>query len=246
MICQNFNILITQKVDLKFKLINNEGVVVKENESGYILEVKENGYLTLELEEELKNKILFLNILGLKENSCSIDNINMKINNISNVLTCRTWIYDNKNNDFHYVFAEENLKQFNIELNKGTYNIDGIETYLLDYDEIKDLKNNFEEFDIKKLGNNQIKGNIKLDESSYLITSIPYDEGFTVKVNGEIKDYEMVNKGFLGLYLEKGNYEIEFIYNSPWLKEGKIITIVGFTLFIGIVYIDYKKRKVNN
>ena len=233
----------TKEIDLKFNLIKNDGVIVSKTKDGYVLEVKDKGYLTLMLDNELKNKILFLNILGLKENSCNIDNISMKINNVENILTCKSWIYGNKNNTFHYVFAEDNLRQFNVELNKGVYNITDIETYILDYDEIKNIKNSFIEFKIHELSNNKIKGYIDLSEDSYLITSIPYDNGFTVKVNNQTRDIEMVNKGFVGLYLEKGNYEIEFIYNSPWLKEGKFVSAIGLGLLIIVLFVDYKKRK---
>lgn len=230
------------KVDLKYELINSDGVVIKENEEGFILEVEDTGFIKLKLDEIINNKILFINIDGLKQNSCSYDNISMKINNVTNILTCKSWIYPNKNNTFRYVISDNNIEELNIELSKGTYNINNINTYILDYNKIKDIKDDFDLFNITKLNDNIIKGNINVRNNSYFVTSIPYDKGFTVKVDNKIIEYEMVNNAFVGFPISNGQHNIEIIYNAPWYNIGKIISIIGFGLFGIIIFLDYKRK----
>ena len=51
----------------------------------------------------------------------------------------------------------------------------------------------------------------------------------------------MINKGFIGVPIDKGEYKVEISYNSPWLKEGKIITSLGIILFV-IVFSNEKDK----
>ena len=54
--------------------------------------------------------------------------------------------------------------------------------------------------------------------------------------------YENINNGFLGIYLEKGNYDVEITYKSPWLNIGKLLSFIGIISFITIVLIERKNK----
>ena len=159
---------------------------------------------------------------------------------MNNLMTCNSWIYPNKNEIFHYVISDETLDTLNIEIGKGTYNISKIETYILDYDNINPK---YKSVNIESFSNDLIKGNIEIDEDGYLVTSIPYDEGFTIKVNDKVVDYEIVNTAFLGFKINKGKNNIEITYNTPWLKEGKLISIISLAIFVILLLIDKFKTE---
>ena len=53
----------------------------------------------------------------------------------------------------------------------------------------------------------------------------------------------MINKAFLGIKLKPGNYNIEIIYKSPLLKEGKYMSIIGLLILISIYIYDRKQEK---
>ena len=197
------------------------------------------------LDKELNNKFLFININGLKENRCGIaDNISMTINNVENILTCKTWPYPNKNNNFKFVISDKNINTLNIELTKGTYNIKDIEMYTLDYDNIKERKKDLTNFNLTSFDNDVIKGTINITEdNSYLVTSIPYDKGYTIKVDGGVVEYKNINKGFIGLPISKGNHNVEISYKAPYLNVGISLSIVGFLTFVVIIVIDKKQNK---
>ena len=166
----------------------------------------------------------------------------MTINDVSNILTCKTWPYDNKNNTFKFVISEDNLDKLTINLTKGTYKITNISTFVLDYEDFKNWKEDIKPFNITSFNSSLIKGNINIDNSSYLVTSIPYDKGFKVVVNNKEVSYENINNGFLGIYLEKGNYDVEITYKSPWLNIGKLLSFIGIISFITIVLIERKNK----
>ena len=242
----NKNNTTINKDNIEYQITSNDGVVIEKDENNdYVLKVKDKGHLVVTLNKELNNTFLFININGLKENKCSVgDNISMTINNVKNILTCKTWTYANKNNDFKFVISDKNIHTLNIELTKGTYNIKSIETYTLDYDNIKERKNDLTSFNLTKFENDTIKGTINITEdNSYLVTSIPYDKGYTIKVDNEVVEYKNINKGFIGLPINKGNHNIEISYKTPFLNIGIALSIIGFITFAVIIVIDKRNKR---
>ena len=81
---------------------------------------------------------------------------------------------------------------------------------------------------------NVIAGTVDAKEEGYLITSIPYDKNFEVYVDGKIVGNEKVNTAFLGIPLEKGTHKLRIVYHAPGVKVGKMLSIFGILLWIGI------------
>lgn len=236
-----------KEVNLNYQLVMNEGVTIEKNNNQYVLKVPNTGHLKIKLNEPLNKKLLFIDLYGLKENSCSIDNIKMTINNVSNVLTCRTWTYKNKNNTFHFLINDQFIEYLDIELTKGTYNISDIKTYLLDYDTLLNINQTKIAMNIDEITDNTISGNIYMNSDGYLVTTIPYDEGFEVFVDGTIQDVIKVNTAFIGAKLTKGNHNITIKYHCPWLKTGLFISLISLIIFLTIVIkeISSSKRRKN-
>ena len=81
--------------------------------------------------------------------------------------------------------------------------------------------------------NDHISADITIDDhEKYVFTSIPYDKGWTVKVNGKQIDYEKVQLGFIGFKLDEGTYHIEFDYHIPLLKEGMMVSVGSLIILI--------------
>ena len=74
-----------------------------------------------------------------------------------------------------------------------------------------------------------------------LITSIPFDENFTIYIDGKKTIPEKVNTSFLGVNVENGIHDIEMIYHSPGLKTGKMVSVFGLLL-----YFFYRKLQLGN
>jgi uncharacterized membrane protein YfhO len=168
------------------------------------------------------------------------------INNIKNVVSCNDWKYYNKNNTFHYVVDNYSINNgLDIAVYNGDYIITNIKVYKLNYDKVVDYIGNFKKIsltrDAKSL--NIFTGKVELDESDIIYLQMPYDKGYSIKVNNKIVDYENVSNGMIGFYAEKGNNVITIEYNAPLLKISKIITI--FSIFGLIIYV-LKQKKVKS
>ena len=74
-----------------------------------------------------------------------------------------------------------------------------------------------------------------------MFTSIPYDKGFTVKVDGEKVKYTALNDTFIIFDLAKGHHDIKISYTPYGFWIGLPISILSFLLVI--VYMLYEKGR---
>lgn len=89
-----------------------------------------------------------------------------------------------------------------------------------------------------------VEGRITLKEDGLILFSIPYDTGWTAKLDGEEREIFPVAEGLLAIKAEKGEWKIELSYVSPGFKEGLFISMAG-TLIFGFVIFRYKKSQRN-
>ena len=85
-----------------------------------------------------------------------------------------------------------------------------------------------------KFENDHISADITIDgnDNGLVFTSIPYDDGWSVSVNGKEIDKIKVNFGFIGFEVEEGSNKIELNYYPPLLTEGIILSSVGLLLLM--------------
>lgn len=127
----------------------------------------------------------------------------------------------------------------------GKYHIDDITIYALPVDKNNDKKiadkKRENALDIKVFENEHIEGTLQRDEPGILVTTIPYEKGWEVTVNGEKKEIVRANIGFIGVPLDSGNSEIIFEYQNPYLKIGSVLSLIGF-LLLGLIQLIYRKN----
>lgn len=240
---QNNFISSTKKAEIDFnEVFNNPNISVTEDGS-YNINAKEPLKITYKLPKEYQNKILFIRFKMNKEQTCSKGDLLIKINNVKNKLTCKTWKYHNSNYVFDYVLAEQNLDTLTISFTEGEYNISDIETYYLDYNTIENTKDNIDEFivDTKKTKGDIIEGDISVTEDGMFMLTIPYDKGFTILVDDKKVNYDIVDYSFIGFKINKGSHHIKIIYEAPTKKVASIISIIGILSFIIITILESKR-----
>ena len=101
------------------------------------------------------------------------------------------------------------------------------ELYPIIYDEL---------LEVKEMKDNQLLGTIHVKEDGLLMCSIPYDEGWRVKVDDiEIKDIKNIPY-LISFPLSKGEHTIHMVYNPPGFKIGASISVLTILLsiFMGI------------
>lgn len=112
-------------------------------------------------------------------------------------------------------------------------------------------ENNFEEaykklsanvYNIDEFKDTYISGNIHSDENGIMMTSIQAVDGFSVYVDGKKVKYNTIAGSFIGVPLDKGDHSVEFIYVTPYLKEGMVCSIVGVILYVFYIFFLTKQN----
>ncbi|MDO4554298.1 MAG: YfhO family protein [Lachnospiraceae bacterium] len=88
-----------------------------------------------------------------------------------------------------------------------------------------------------------IDGTVLMEEDGLVLFSIPYDEGWTVKVDGVETGITAVADGLLAVETEEGLHTLELDYVSPGFQSGLILTIGGLSLFLALCLATVWRRK---
>lgn len=223
-------------------VINNELITKKKNEN-----------LSLEINGLKENTELYLIFKNLKYNSGKDDfKITTNFNGIKGseeLLDCKTSAYYMENTDFLFnlgvVKSNSNNKVKITFNNKGKYTWDSIEILAVsmeDYEsEVKKLKQN--EMNNINYGNNFVEGSINAKQKGILQISTSYSEGWKVFIDGEESELIKVNKGLIGTIVEEGEHWVRFEYETPYLKIGSILSLIGLIAFFIMLLKERKMLK---
>ena len=93
------------------------------------------------------------------------------------------------------------------------------------------IKNN--EMQLTHFDDNYITGTINVEENNQLLYfSVPYDEGWTIKVDSNVIEPVEVAEAMMAIPIDKGEHKIEMKYTSKGLKEGMIISCASIFLIV--------------
>ena len=90
---------------------------------------------------------------------------------------------------------------------------------------------------------NDVKGNIDVKEDGLLFTSIPFDKGWAVKVDGKKVETKAIKDGFLGIELKSGTHKLEFSYFPQGLKPGLFISSISILILLVAFILSKKSEK---
>ena len=69
-----------------------------------------------------------------------------------------------------------------------------------------------------------------------MFTSIPYDKGWTVKVDGKVVETRKIWNSLLGFAISNGEHTIELSFIPEGWIAGVGISIVSLIVFLGLIY----------
>lgn len=233
---KNISTLNEQKIN--YTILEKKNLNITKEKQRIKINTKNNAHLKIKLNTDMNNKLLFLSFHHQKLSNADL---NITINDIQNKLTSQKWKYFNNNTTFHYTIENTNI--LDIQLTKGTYVLDKFNTYILDYDTIKNTNNNIDTFKINKNSTkgDKIEGKVNVTKNnSYFTLSIPYDKGFQIQLDNKKINYQKSGANFITFPISKGMHKIKITYEAPFKKISLIISSIGIFLF-GIT--TYKERK---
>ena len=228
------------KVELDLMKGDYKNLKIEEYKDGYkVIVKKEKGTLKLDLKDKA-NKIYLLRFTLENPQKCSNGDTSIIVNGIQNKLTCESWKYFNNNYTFDYTLSDD----FSIEFSKGIHYIKKVELYSINYEDLINSYSDISSFENVRIDGDMISGTVFAEKDGYFNLSVPYDKGFTIKVDGEKVDYEKINNAFIGFKISSGKHDIEIVFVAPNAFIGKMVSLFGFIIFIVMMVfqkLTYKK-----
>lgn len=204
---------------------------LEQAKDGYRIRSKKDVHTSLALQNEKgqpKGQLWYLQF-DVRNQKAGKDVI-IEIEGIRNNLSADSHIYYNGNTTFTYVMAPgERQEEAAVTFGAGEYDISNIRAFMGDASLLEEDALYQASFlpDQKQTKGNRICGEITVEKKGYLITSIPYDEGFTLWIDGEEVQKELVNTAFLGAKIGEGRHRVEIRYHAPGRTAGMLVSGIG-------------------
>lgn len=88
----------------------------------------------------------------------------------------------------------------------------------------------------------RLSGTIRVPEEGIMFTSIPYEEGWSIWVDGKKVKPEMIADALLGIRLAEGDHTIEMSYMPQGFVIGQIITLMSSVCLIVVSLLENKGK----
>lgn len=96
---------------------------------------------------------------------------------------------------------------------------------------------------ITENGGHTLTGEITLDQKGLLFTTIPYNEGWRIEVDGEKVQPLILLETFIGLELEAGEHEIVFYHIPQGLITGILLSGIGILYLIIFLWTTRRRNR---
>ena len=87
----------------------------------------------------------------------------------------------------------------------------------------------------------KLTGTVTAAEAGSLFLSIPYDEGWTITIDGQPAEGEKILEAFLSVPVEAGTHEISLIYMPGGLVPGAILSGVSLAV-LALLWLVKRRR----
>lgn len=108
----------------------------------------------------------------------------------------------------------------------------------------KQMKDN--RFQVTSCTSGKVSGSIDAKESGTIFFSIPYDEGWSVTIDGAPANTQAMEYGFLSVPVQQGKHTVELSYCPRGFSLGWKISLLGWAGFFLLVFWNRKKKFTKN
>ncbi|MBR5515974.1 MAG: YfhO family protein [Clostridia bacterium] len=100
------------------------------------------------------------------------------------------------------------------------------------------------EYTVLTHSDTKLSGTVKIAEGdNILFTTIPYDEGWQVEIDGKKAEPIKTLDSLLAFEISQGDHTVEFLYRPDAVVKGVIFSALGTVMFAALVIIDTGKRR---
>ena len=240
---ENFLVLASCADDIYVKDFDYNLTFENLNEVG--LYNKVHGTLPLSKKDEKTNANLTVDITAKNDGNIFIYLYSRQLDEVSvesDTISTKMDVKDGYILDLGYYNANENINiKMPLKEDEKSANVDFIvftvdaDNFVKSYDELKSG-----EMEITEFSDTTISGKFTADDNEILYTSIPYDKGWSVTLDGKMlseDDIIIISDALMGVKVSSGKHNIIFEYSIPHMNIACIISftfaillIIGFTL----------------
>ena len=183
------------------------------------------------------------------ENQKASHDMFIRINGQTNRLTGINHTYANGNTQFNYLVTMKEDGTVFIRMGKGHYILKNFETWTGMAQPLEKTEQLYSQAvtliggTTATYGGDGITGVVSAERDGYLITSIPYDENFVLKVDGKETMLFRANTAFLGAKIPSGEHKIVLVYHAPGRAAGSWCSLMGGMLALILVICEKKKQQ---
>lgn len=231
-------------VEALFQLTSGKHVTITPNADGYLIDAKKDTKITVPMIPQTNQQVLFIQFDVEAVKVSPSRNISITINDIKNTLSSVKAMYPNENHTFHYTLSSsEPYHKAVIHFSKGTYRISHMQFHSMDLQAIEQRRSQVDEVKLSALeGKEVLKGNVSVSKDGYLITSLPYQKGYKILVDGKSIAPVKVNTAFVGFPIQTGDHNIVISFHAPGKTLGWAATGTGIVLWMITSYIRRKQH----
>lgn len=218
-----------EKRKVNFTIIDYpKGLTFKQKETGIEFTAKEDCEGFIHLNETLNYRIGILSFDVVNKSNGPVE---IAINGIRNKLSAPGAPYPNENNTFTFYLDENMDEDLKIECKKGKFMVKNVKYYAFP-------RTHLVKGDVLPIAFNKTKGNQVLNcttdvqRDTYFVTSVPYQRGMEVYVDGKRHDVLLMNTAFVGTYLEGGDHKVVVKFIPPGKRLGMIMSVVAILLIV--------------
>ncbi len=233
--------------------VNQADVSVSESkgitkvENGYHIQAKsevEANLIVLEDEEFTGGERLLFAQFDV-ENKKETHDVFVDLAGERNKLSAKDHIYYNGNTSFTYaVRLAEGESRVKLSFSAGDYVISNLKCFIGSGEILQEDSLYQSEFqpDFVKTKGNRISGKLSVKNDGCLVTSIPYDSGFEIWIDGVCVKPQKINMAFLGAAITKGEHRVEIIYHAAGVTMGKLISCAGLLMWGFLLAMDRRRN----
>ena len=113
--------------------------------------------------------------------------------------------------------------------------------YRADVEKIKEVLDSrkSQELNVEQFSNTHLVGKVNItDESTVMMTSIPYNEGWKIEVDGKTVETKKSWDSFLSFPISQGKHKVEFFFKQKWSTLGLVLSVLSLI----VLFIIWKKE----
>lgn len=237
-----------QKVNFEIPETDQEDLRIQKTADGYEIETKKSVTVSATLPGAAEGATLLAVSFEVENQKASHDMF-IRINGQTNRLTGINHTYANGNTQFNYLVTMKEDGTAFIRMGKGHYILKNFETWTGMAQPLEKTEQLYSQAvtliggTTATYGGDGITGVVSAERDGYLITSIPYDENFVLKVDGKETMLFRANTAFLGAKIPSGEHKIVLVYHAPGRTAGSWCSLMGGMLALILVICEKKKQQ---